>query len=89
MALPVRYYKIRDRTTGLFLKTGYKITWNRKGRVWSTVAFLRASMKKYKGPLNPIPENWDIVEFVMEELSIKPVRQEFIEFYARRREERN
>ena len=56
------YYKVRDRDTGLYLCTGYRLTWSKKGRVWSNIGFVGSSMKH----LVVLP-SWEIVEFHMVE----------------------
>lgn len=63
-------FKIRDKETGLFSTGGMRpVTFTRTGKTWSTAGHLKSHLTMWadqgyqKEPL-PIPQNWEIVEFI-------------------------
>lgn len=62
----MKQYKIRNVKTNLFSMGGFKPYWNKKGKSWSEMRYLKAHL----GLLSPETDttDWEIVEYVLEEV---------------------
>lgn len=85
MKSPIKQYAIRDTVTGLFSSGGEKPKWGQTGKVWRSVAALKNHLilqahRHYGSAWWPrtkpesdywkyIPDNWEIVEVVLEPTS--------------------
>jgi len=67
-AMPMKFYKIFDTSTGLYSSGGTKPCWNKVGKTWMTLAQVVKSLKVYcngtyrTGRRVP-PESWVVQEF--------------------------
>ncbi len=65
-------YKIKNTETGLFLRTGYRLFWSKKGRTWTALHHLRSSLRTILTNLEPTDniDHWVVVEY-----SLVPTRE--------------
>lgn len=50
-------YKIRDRSTGLYMKAGLK--WSKTGKIWANIGHLRNALNYDKK--TKVPPNWELI----------------------------
>jgi hypothetical protein len=85
-------YKIRDKTTGLFSTGGTVPGWHARGKSWSGLGPLKVHLSQYLSVNSfrnaVIPDNWEIVVFVLAEGATMPAKDhEAALLEARRKKE--
>ena len=61
----MKFYKIRDLSTGLYSSGGIIPTWDGKGKVWKSIGILKSHLTlvtKYPETLGSNPNLWEVVE---------------------------
>lgn len=63
--IKMKLYKIRNRKTGLFSQGGFSPMWNKTGKFWSQLRYVKAHL----GLLSPETDtlDWEIVEYELTE----------------------
>lgn len=68
------YYKIRNKTTGLYHKGGVYCSWSKNGKTWDTLGKLRAmlTMNTPRPYVNGQDmSDWEIIEYEVIEKCVK------------------
>lgn len=73
----MKIYKIRDMQTGLFSTGGYCPTWNKQGKIWSTLGKVKSHLtmcqrNAYYRSNTLNSQFWEVVEYSVEESSAFP-----------------
>jgi len=58
MTLKIAGFKIRDRTTGLYMMAGLK--WSKHGKIWATLGHIRSALH-YTDTKKKVPANWELI----------------------------
>ena len=69
----MKFYKIRDLSTGLYSTGGSHPRWTKRGKVWHTLGTLKLHLKNVaratRAPVSPL---WEIVEMHVSEAERYP-----------------
>lgn len=63
----IRFYKIRNLTTGLYSSGGLTPSWNKRGKTWNNIGHIKSHLTGYKAHgKKSIPREWEVVEYAFE-----------------------
>lgn len=75
-----KFYKIRNRATGLYSKGGSDAfyssgskCWNKSGKTWAGLGPLRNHLQLIITNHNALPPDWEVVEFTVTESASTPI----------------
>lgn len=69
------YYKIKNKTTGLYSTGGVYSRWTKDGKTWTNISKLRAHLTlRLNGRIiHDAMDNWEIIEYEVIESSVKTI----------------
>lgn len=68
------YYKVRNKSTGLYHKGGVYAIWSKTGKTWDTLGKLRAMLTMNINNGTAMSD-WEIIEYEVVEKNVKSVTE--------------